>query len=122
MTRRTIPLSEPNLTGNEVKYVVNAVKTGWVSSAGPYVTEFEQRIAAYVQAKGAVSCQNGTAGLHVGLRLCGVGPGDEVLVPTLTFIAAVNPVRYLGADPVFMDCDDSLNLDPEKLLEFCERM
>jgi len=121
MTRRTIPLSEPNLTGNEVKYVVNAVKTGWVSSAGPYVTEFEQRIAAYVQAKGAVSCQNGTAGLHVGLRLCGVGPGDEVLVPTLTFIAAVNPVRYLGADPVFMDCDDSLNLDPEKLLEFCER-
>lgn len=52
MTRRTIPLSEPNLTGNEVKYVVNAVKTGWVSSAGPYVTEFEQRIAAYVQAKG----------------------------------------------------------------------
>ena len=120
MTKEIIPLSVPNLSGNELKYVTNAIRTEWVSTAGAYVSQFEQRLASYVQAKGAVSCQNGTSGLHVALMVCGVSDADEVIVPALTFIATVNPVRYVGADPIFMDCDDSLNIDPEKLQEFCE--
>ena len=65
---------------------------------------------------------NGTSGLHVALQLCGITSDDEVIVPTLTFIATVNPVKYVGADPVFMDCDDSLNMDPHKLRDFVKRM
>ncbi len=115
-----IPLSVPNLKGNELEYVTTAVETEWVSTGGPYVNDFEKKIAQYAKVKGAVSCQNGTSGLHVALIVTGVKPGDEVIVPTLTFIAAVNPVRYLGAEPVFMDCDDSLCMDPKKLRAFCE--
>lgn len=115
-----IPLSVPNLKGNELRYVTEAIETEWVSTAGPYVTEFEKKIAKYVNAPMAVSCQNGTSGLHIALITLGVTNKDIVLVPTLTFIAAVNPVKYLGATPVFMDCDDSLCMDPIKLAKFCE--
>lgn len=115
-----IPLSVPNLKGRELEYVTHAVETEWVSTGGPYVNDFEEKIAKYVKAKGAVSCQNGTSGLHVSLMLCGVTREDEVIVPTLTFIAAVNPVKYIGAEPIFMDCDDSLTIDPNKFLEFCQ--
>jgi perosamine synthetase len=114
-----IPLSVPNLKGNELEYVSEAIRTEWVSTGGPYVTLFEKNIAAYVGVQSAVSCQNGTAGLHIALLLAGVGYGDEVLVPTLTFIAAVNPVTYVGAKPVFMDCDASLTMDMGKLRRFC---
>lgn len=116
---RMIPLSVPNLKGNELAYVKQAVESEWVSTAGPYVSQFEKDIAEYVHVPSAVACQSGTAGLHIALQICGVSCNDLVIVPTLTFIAAVNPVRYLGADPVFMDCDDSLCMDPEKLAEFC---
>ena len=116
---RMIPLSVPNLKGNELVYVKQAVESEWVSTAGPYVSQFEKDIAEYVHVPSAVACQSGTAGLHIALQICGVSRDDLVIVPTLTFIAAVNPVRYLGADPVFMDCDDSLCMDPEKLAEFC---
>jgi len=119
MSGSFIPLSVPNLKGNELRYVTKAVETGWVSTVGSYVADFEKSIADYVGAPGAVACQNGTAGLHVALQLCGVTREDMVIVPTLTFIAAVNPVRYIGAEPVFMDCDDSLCLDPVKLEDFC---
>lgn len=115
-----IPLSVPNLKGRELEYVTNAVKTEWVSTGGPYVTEFENAIAKYVGVSGAVACQNGTAGLHTALLVCGVTEEQEVIVPTLTFIAAVNPVKYIGAEPIFMDCDDSLCMDPVKLEKFCE--
>lgn len=115
-----IPLSVPNLKGNELKYVTQAVETEWVSTGGPYVNDFENKVAEYVNSKGAVSCQNGTAGLHIALMICDVTKEDEVIVPTLTFIAAVNPVRYIGAEPIFMDCDDSLTMDADKLLEFCQ--
>ncbi|MDE0582103.1 LegC family aminotransferase [Planococcus sp. A6] len=121
MSENFIPLSVPNLNGNELNYITHAVKTEWVSTGGPYIEEFEQKIAAYVNAKGAVSCQSGTSGLHIALQVCGVTELHEVIVPTLTFIAAVNPVKYLGADPVFMDCDDTLCMDPDKLKEFCEK-
>ena len=116
---KMIPLSVPNLKGNELLYVKQAVESEWVSTAGPYVSQFEKDIAEYVNVPSAVACQSGTAGLHIALQICGVSRDDLVIVPTLTFIAAVNPVRYLGADPIFMDCDDSLCMDPEKLAEFC---
>ncbi len=120
MEQKFIPLSVPNLKGNELKYVTKAVETEWVSTAGEYVNGFETKIAEYVKAKGATSCQNGTSGLHTALIVLDVTKDDEVIVPTLTFIAAVNPVKYIGAEPIFMDCDDSLCLDPEKLKKFCE--
>lgn len=115
-----IPLAVPNLKGNELKYVQQAVETEWVSTGGPYVNDFENKIVEYVNSAGAVSCQNGTAGLHISLMVCDVTNKDEVIVPTLTFIAAVNPVKYIGAEPIFMDCDDSLCMDADKLLEFCQ--
>lgn len=119
MSNKFIPLSVPNLKGNELEYVSNAVKTEWVSTGGSYVNDFEKNMQEYVHSVGAVACQNGTSGLHISLLLCGVTADDEVIVPTLTFIAAVNPVKYIGAQPVFMDCDDSLCMDPVKLEEFC---
>lgn len=118
--RKIIPLSIPNLKGNEKKYVLNAIDEEWVSTGGKYVNKFEEEIAKYLNINNAVACQSGTAGLHLSLILSNVCKGDEVIVPTLTFIAAVNPVKYLGANPIFMDCDDTLTMDPKKLYEFCE--
>lgn len=120
MSDSFIPLSVPNLKGNELKYVTNAIETEWVSTAGSYVSDFESAVAAYLGVDQAVACQSGTAGLHVSLKLLGVEQGDLVIAPTLTFIAAINPIKYLGADPVFMDCDDSLCMDPKKVRAFCE--
>lgn len=119
MNKEMIPLSIPNFTGNEIKYVTEALQTGWVSTAGPFVTQFEKRLAEYVEINDAVACQSGTAGIHLALMACGVEASDAVIVPTLTFIAAVNPVRYIGAEPIFMDCDDLLCIDPEKIEKYC---
>ena len=118
---KLIPLSVPNLKGKELEYVTKAVQAEWVSTGGAYIEEFEKNIAGYLKVEAAVACQSGTAGIHLALKLSGVEYGDEVIVPTLTFIAAVNPVKYLGAEPVFMDCDDSLNMDMDKLEEFCSK-
>jgi len=119
MSQSFIPLSVPNLGGKELEYVTNAVSTGWVSTAGKFVSDFENAVADYVHTDRAVACQSGTAGLHISLLLSGVEAGEAVIVPTLTFIAAVNPVRYVHATPIFMDCDDSLCMDPQKLADFC---
>jgi len=116
-----IPLSIPYLNGNEWKYVRQCLDTGWVSSAGGFIKKFEDACRRYVKAKHSVACINGTCGLHIALKLCGVKEGDEVIVPTLTFIAPVNAVKYLGAEPVFMDCDEHLNLDVDKLDDFCKK-
>lgn len=113
-----IPLSEPNIGGNAWKYVKQCIDTGWVSGAGAFVDKFEEKICKYTGAKHAVAVVNGTSGLQLALRLCGVGSGDEVLVPDLTFIAPINVVRYQGAEPVFMDCDDFMNIDVAKTEEF----
>lgn len=115
-----IPLSIPNFEGNERKYVDDAISQGWVSTGGAYITRLEEMLAEYVGTSTAVACQSGTSGIHLALIEAGVLPGDLVIVPTLTFIAAVNPVRYQFADPVFMDCDESLCMDPVKLKTFCE--
>jgi len=114
-----IPLSVPNLKGNELKYVTEAIESEWVSTGGEYITKFEQNIAKYLNVDMAVACQSGTSAIHLALLESGVSSDDEVIVPTLTFIAAVNPVMYCMAHPVFMDCNDSLTLDPVKLHEFC---
>lgn len=115
-----IPLSVPNLAGNELEYVIEAVKTQWVSTGGELINNLEKNLANYLKVEQITALQSGTAGLHLAMILSGVGYGDEVIVPTLTFIAAVNPIKYVGAEPIFMDCDDYLCLDVKKVQEFCE--
>ena len=115
-----IPLSIPNFEGNEKKYVNDALDQGWVSTGGAYITKLEQEMAKFLHVPNVAACQSGTSALHLSLVEAGVKPGDVVLVPPLTFIAAVNPVKYQFATPVFIDCDDSFCLDPEKLRTFCE--
>ena len=113
-----IPLSVPSIKGNEWKYVKECLDTEWVSSAGKYVDRFEAEIARYTGAEFAIACMNGTSALHISLLLAGVRPNDEVIVPTITFIAPVNTVRYCGAFPVFMDSDEYYNMDAGKTTEF----
>ncbi|MDR0519084.1 MAG: DegT/DnrJ/EryC1/StrS family aminotransferase [Clostridiales Family XIII bacterium] len=114
---KEIPLSVPNLNIEIADNLRECVETGWVSTGGAFISEFENKIAAYIGAGAgcAVGCQSGTAGLHTALRLLGVGAGDIVICPTLTFIAAVNPVRYMEAEPVFIGCGDDLCMDPAEL-------
>lgn len=117
---RFIPLSIPNFEGNEKKYVTDAVEQGWVSTGGAYITRLEEQMAEFLHADNVAACQSGTSALHLALVEAGVVPGDVVIVPPLTFIAAVNPVKYQFAKPVFIDCDDTFCMDPVKLKEFCE--
>lgn len=119
MEKQFIPLSVPNFSGNEKKYVNDAVVSEWVSSGGSKVSGFEEAIANYVGMPQAVACNSGTSGLHLAMLISGVQPGDEVIAPALTFIAAVNPIRYAGAEPVFIGCDDSLCIDADAIAEFC---
>jgi len=118
---RFIPLSIPNFEGNEKKYVDDALEQGWVSTGGAYITEFEKKLAKFMHVPNVAACQSGTSALHLSLVQCGVKPGDVVLVPPLTFIAAVNPVKYQYATPVFIDCDNSFCMDPIKLKAFCDQ-
>lgn len=118
---RFIPLSIPNFEGNEKKYVDEAIEQGWVSTGGEYITKLENAMANFLHVDNVAACQSGTSAIHLALIESGVGPEDVVLVPTLTFIAAVNPVKYQHATPIFIDCDDSLCMDPIKLGEFCEK-
>lgn len=113
-----IPLSVPNISGNEIKYITEALESEWVSTAGPFVSRLEEVIADYIGVQETAVVQSGTAGLHLALHATGVCRGDEVIVPTLTFIASVNPVAYLGAHPVFMDSDSSYCMDLDKLESF----
>jgi len=118
---RPIDLHEPSFGGNEWAYVKECLDTGWVSSAGKFVDRFEQELADYTGAKRAIAVINGTAALHVCLKLVGVEQGDEVLVPALTFIATANAVSYCGAIPHFVDSDETtLGLDPQKLGQYLQ--
>jgi len=120
--RRVIPNAVPHLAGNEWKYLKECLDTNWVSSVGPFVDRFEREVAAYVGVPHAVATVNGTAALHVALLAAGVKPGDEVLVPALTFIATANAVSYCGAQPVFLDSEDvSWGLDAGKMADFLSR-
>jgi aminotransferase in exopolysaccharide biosynthesis len=98
-----IPLSVPHLNGNEWKYVKDCLDTGWISSAGAYVNQFEQMVAEFTGAKYGVACMNGTVGLHIAQLLAGVEADDHVIVPNITFIATLNAVKYTGASPILID-------------------
>jgi len=118
MENKFIPVCEPFLNGNELKYVTDAVETGWISSAGKYVTEFEKQFAAYCGCNYGVAVCNGTVSIHVALVALGIGKGDEVLVPTFTMIASAFAVCYTGATPIFVDADkDTWNIDISKIEE-----
>ena len=118
---RVIPLAEPDLGGNESKYVQECLDTNWVSSAGTYVDTFERMVAKEVGVAHAVATVNGTAALHMALRVLGIEPDDEVLLPALTFIAPANAVRYVGAWPVFIDVEPEFwQLDVDKVATFLE--
>ncbi|MCX5778217.1 MAG: aminotransferase class V-fold PLP-dependent enzyme [Elusimicrobia bacterium] len=109
-------LDAPNIGAIEKKYLNKAIDSGYVSTVGPLVGEFEERFAKYLQLKKAVSTQSGTAAIHVALHELGIGKGDEVIVPVLTFIATVNPVVQVGATPVFVDIDpETWNIDPREV-------
>ncbi len=108
-----IPLDAPNIGREEIEAVTRALESGFVSSAGPLVKEFERALAEYLGVDDAVALQSGTAALHLALLGLGIGPGDEVIVPVITFVASANAVRYVGATPVFVDVlPDTWTMDP----------
>jgi len=109
---RIIPVCEPTLTGNELKYVTECIETNWISSIGRFVQEFEAAFAAACGVRYGVACANGTVALHLALATLGLGPGDEVIIPTFTMIATANAVTYLGARPVLVDSElETWNMD-----------
>ena len=114
-----INLSVPNLSMDILDNLKECLESGWVSTGGRFIPEFETKVKNYMKTKFAAGVQSGTAGLHMSLQVLGVQRDEEVFVPTLTFIAAVNPTTYLGASPIFIDCNDSLCMDPLKLEKFC---
>jgi len=118
-TEHPVPLHAPRFSGNEKKYLVDCIDTTYVSYVGKYVSLFEDSIRQYTGARCAVAVSSGTAALHMGLLLAGVGPKDEVITQPLTFIATANAISYCGALPLFVDVERAtLGLDPEKLEEF----
>jgi perosamine synthetase len=119
----SILLHQPNFEGNEWTYVKQCIDTGWVSSAGSFVTDFERLLQKFTSAKHAVAAVNGTAALHIALMLCGVGPGTEVLMPSLTFIATANAASYCGATPHFCDVTPkTLGIDVDRLAEHLKEL
>ncbi len=116
MTRPFIPVARPDLSGNEEKYVVEAIRSSWISSTGPFVKRFEEEFAEMCGTRAAIAVCNGTVALHLALLALDVRAGDEVLVPSLTYVATANAVRYVGAEPVFVDVDpDTWCIDPALL-------
>lgn len=114
MSSNFIPLAAPAFAGNEIKYVNDCLTSTWISSTGKYIREFETAFARFCNVPHAISCCNGTAALHLALLGLGIGAGDEVIAPTLTFVATANAVTYCHATPVFIDCEEATwNLDPD---------
>ncbi len=113
-----IPVCEPYLGGKELEYLIDAAKTGWISSSGKYVSLFEQKFAEYCGVKYGVAVCNGTVALHLALVCLGIGHSGEVIIPDFTMIASAFAVCYTGAKPVFVDAEDqSWNINPEKIEE-----
>jgi len=117
-----IPLCVPHFTGNEGPYLQECIASGWVSSVGPFVDRFEQLLAVQAGRDHAIAVVNGTSALHIALLLAGVQPDDAVVLPSLTFIAPANAIRYAGARPVFLDVEPTYwQLDPHQLEHFLEK-
>jgi len=118
VSTRFLPVTEPDLAGNEKKYVNEALDEGWISSNGRFIDRFEREFAEYCGTEHAVACCNGTVALHVLLLALGIGPGDEVLVPSFTYVASANSVAYTGATPILVESEaQHWNLDPKRLEE-----
>lgn len=117
---KEIQLSVPNLDLDILENIRETIETGWVSTGGRFIREFEHMVTKYTGTSASKSTQSGTAALHLALHVLGIGEGDEVLCPTVSFIATANPIKYVGAEPVFMDCGDDLNIDPVKVEAFLE--
>jgi len=116
MSNSFIPISKPLIGAREKELVLDALDSGWVSSIGKYIDEFEANFARYCGTDYALAVSNGTTGLHLALATLGLGPGDEVIIPDLTFVATANAVAYTGATPVLADIDaDTLCLDPRSV-------
>ena len=121
-SKGSIALCEPEIRGNEWKYIKDCLDTGWVSSVGSYVDRMEKAMASHTETKFAVAAANGSAALHIALLVAGIKPDDEVLISTLTFIAPANAIRYAGAWPVFIDAEPEYwQMDPDKLKDFLEK-
>ena len=119
VTFRNIPLSTPLVKGHAWKYVKDCLDTAWVSSAGAYVDRFESAVAHYVDRRYAIACVNGTAALHTALMVMDLKPGEEVIMPDLTFASPAFAIKYMGAFPVFIDVEkDHWQIDPQKLKDF----
>src|SRR3990170_3473775 len=115
-TVRRLSVSRPDLAGNEERYVVDAIRSSWISSTGAYVDRFEREFAAFCGSRAAIPVANGTVALHLALLALEAAPGDEVIVPSMTYVATANAVRYVGAEPVFVDVDPATwCLDPARL-------
>lgn len=113
---KRISVAEPKLAGNERKYVLDCLDTNWISSNGKYIGAFEQAFATFCGTKHAIAANNGTTALHLALVALDLQPGDEVIIPTVTYIATANAVRYCGATPVLVDvCADTMNIDPKEV-------
>jgi perosamine synthetase len=113
---RPIPVAEPDLGGNEERYVLEALRSSWISSTGPFVGRFEAEFARLAGTRTSIGVVNGTLALHLALMTVDLRPGDEVLVPSLTYVATANAVRYCGAEPVFVDVDPGTwCIDPARL-------
>jgi len=117
-----IPVNEPRLAGNTLKYVSDCVQSGWISSAGSYIKRFEDEFARYLGVRQAITTTSGTTALHLALAALGIGPGDEVVVPAQTMIAVPYAVLYTGAKPVILDVDREIfGLDPSRLRDFLKK-
>jgi len=113
-----IPVCEPTLKGNELRYVTECVKSGWISSSGRFIQKFEEKFSEYCGASRGISCSSGTAALHIAIESMGIGKGDEVIIPTFTMIASCNAVIYSGAKPVLVDSElETWNMDIDKIEE-----
>ena len=113
-----IGLHEPFFSGNEQKYLKSCIKENWFSTSGKFLNLFENKLKRLIKAKYVIPVLNGTIGLHLSMILCGLKKNEEVIVPTITFIATINAIRYVEAEPIFMDVDKYLNIDEVKTIEF----
>ncbi len=118
---KKIYLSEPSFTGNERKYLNKCITSGYVSSVGKYVNIFEEKIKNFTKSKYCIACINGTSALQLAVKLAGVNLDDEVIAPTMTFVATINAIKYNNASPVFMDCDEYFNIDHHKVIKFLDK-
>lgn len=118
--KKIIGIHEPTFQGNEKKYVLNCIKDGWVSTSGKFLNLFTKKLQKITKSKYVLPVLNGTIGLHLSLILSDVGKDDEVILPTVTFVASANAIRYLDASPIFMDTDQYLNIDQQKTIQFIE--